>query len=180
MFITQIYGTILGGFLNYAVMISIVSGNAELLTSGNGNSSWSGATVQSYNTNASSWALAKYLYKTGTTYSAVPFGVVVGAGFVVVHRIFAQVFFSVLHSFCFLAYTLVIAVRSQDPQILHLRHQHASTARIFWLHPVQPVADLRDIESVGRWLLHSILLAQLSSSYLQGLLILDHWCLGWC
>jgi hypothetical protein len=91
MFITQIYGTILGGFLNYAVMISIVSDNAELLTSGNGNSSWSGATIQSYNTNASSWALAKYLYKSGQTYSAVPYGVAVGAALVVVHRIFAQV-----------------------------------------------------------------------------------------
>ncbi|KAI4844996.1 peptide transporter [Aureobasidium sp. EXF-8845] len=90
MFITQIYGTILGGFLNYAVMISIVSDNAELLTSGNGNSSWSGATIQSYNTNASSWALAKYLYKSGQTYSAVPYGVAVGAALVVVHRIFAQ------------------------------------------------------------------------------------------
>ncbi|THY39883.1 peptide transporter [Aureobasidium pullulans] len=90
MFVTQIYGTILGGFLNYAVMISIVSGNAELLTNGNGNASWSGATIQSYNTNASSWALAKYLYKTGTTYSAVPIGVAVGAGLVVVHRIFVQ------------------------------------------------------------------------------------------
>lgn len=91
MFITQIYGTILGGFLNYAVMISIVSDNTELLTSGNGNSSWSGATLQSYNTNASSWALSRYLYRTGKTYSAVPLGIAVGAGLVVVHRIFAQV-----------------------------------------------------------------------------------------
>lgn len=91
MFITQIYGTILGGFLNYAVMISIVSDNTELLTSGNGDSSWSGATIQSYNTNASSWALAKYLYQTGKTYSTVPLGIAVGAGLVVVHRIFAQV-----------------------------------------------------------------------------------------
>ena len=90
MFVTQIYGTVLGSFLNYAIMISIVSGNAELLTSGNGDSSWSGATIQSYNTNASSWALAKYLYKTGTTYSAVPLGIVVGAALVVVHRIFTQ------------------------------------------------------------------------------------------
>jgi hypothetical protein len=91
MFITQIYGTILGGFLNYVVMISIVTDNAELLTSGNGNSSWSGATIQSYNTNASSWALAKYLYKSGKTYSAVPYGIAVGAAFVVVHRIVVQV-----------------------------------------------------------------------------------------
>jgi hypothetical protein len=106
MFITQIYGTILGGFLNYAVMISIVSDNAELLTSGNGNSSWSGATIQSYNTNASSWALAKYLYKSGQTYSAVPYGVAVGAALVVVHRIFAQVLPTLSYWSCSLADTL--------------------------------------------------------------------------
>jgi hypothetical protein len=112
MFITQIYGTILGGFLNYAIMISIVSGNAELLTTGNGNSSWSGATVQSYNTNASSWALAKYLYKSGKTYSAVPYGVIVGAGFVVVHRIFAKVLPTLSYPFRFVTYKPVSTVRS--------------------------------------------------------------------
>jgi energy-converting hydrogenase Eha subunit G len=91
MFITQIYGTILGGFINYAVMISIVTSNRELLVDGNGNSSWSGATMQAYNTNASSWALAPYIYKVGTPYGAVPIGIAVGAGVVVVHRIIYQV-----------------------------------------------------------------------------------------
>jgi OPT family oligopeptide transporter len=85
MFITQIYGTVLGAFVNYAVMISIVTGNRDLLIDGNGDASWSGATVQSYNTNAASWALAKYLYKSGTTYSIVPIGLAIGAGCVVVH-----------------------------------------------------------------------------------------------
>ncbi|KOS37894.1 hypothetical protein ACN38_g11306 [Penicillium nordicum] len=87
MFITQIYGTILGGFINYAIMISIVSSNRALLVGGNGNSSWSGATIQSYNTNAASWALAPYIYKIGTPYGAVPLGLAVGAGAVVLHRI---------------------------------------------------------------------------------------------
>ncbi|KAJ5394192.1 uncharacterized protein N7487_011833 [Penicillium crustosum] len=87
MFITQIYGTILGGFINYAIMISIVSSNRELLTDGNGNSSWSGAGIQSYNTNAASWALAPYIYKVGTPYGAVPIGLAVGAAAVVIHRI---------------------------------------------------------------------------------------------
>ncbi|KAL6705559.1 hypothetical protein ACN47E_006676 [Coniothyrium glycines] len=90
MFLTQIYGTVLGGFINYAVMISIVTGNRELLADSNGDSSWSGATVQSYNTNASTWALASYLYKQGQTYSIVPFGLLIGAGIVAAHRIFAQ------------------------------------------------------------------------------------------
>uniref|UniRef100_A0A093UYW4 Oligopeptide transporter 2 n=2 Tax=Talaromyces marneffei PM1 TaxID=1077442 RepID=A0A093UYW4_TALMA len=87
MFITQIYGTVLGAFVNYAVMIAIVTGNRELLVDGNGDASWSGATIQAYNTNAASWALAKYLYKSGTTYSIVPIGLAIGAGCVVVHRV---------------------------------------------------------------------------------------------
>ncbi|KAJ5910934.1 uncharacterized protein N7473_000237 [Penicillium subrubescens] len=66
MFLIQIYGTVLGGFVNHAVMISIVAGNQALLANGNGNSSWSGANVQAYNTNAASWALAPYLYKIGS------------------------------------------------------------------------------------------------------------------
>jgi hypothetical protein len=92
MFLTQMYGTILGAFINYAIMISIVSGNKELLISGNGNSSWSGATMQAYNTNATSWALSSYLYKIGRQYELVPLGLLIGGGAVVVHRIFYQVF----------------------------------------------------------------------------------------
>lgn len=87
MFLTQIYGTILGGFVNYAVMVSIVNSNRALLVEGNGDSSWSGATMQSYNTNAASWALAGYLYKGGETYSLVPVGLGIGAGAVVLHRL---------------------------------------------------------------------------------------------
>ncbi|KAI9172645.1 opt oligopeptide transporter [Paramyrothecium foliicola] len=88
MFLTQIWGTILGGFISYAVMISIVTGNRELLVDSDGNASWSGATIQSYNTNATSWALASYLYKLGGQYELVPIGLAVGAGLVVLHRIF--------------------------------------------------------------------------------------------
>lgn len=91
MFLTQIYGTVLGGFINYAVMTSIVTGNKQLLADSNGDSSWSGASIQSYNTNASTWALASYLYKEGAIYSIVPYGLLIGAAIVAAHRIFAQV-----------------------------------------------------------------------------------------
>lgn len=97
MFLTQVYGTILGGFVNYVVMISIVNENRELLSTGNGNSSWSGATIQAFNTNAASWALAKQLYKSGAKYSVVPLGLVVGAGIVLAHRI--AVYVSAPHFF---------------------------------------------------------------------------------
>ena len=91
MFLTQVYGTLLGGFISYAVMTSIVNSNRELLTDSDGNSSWSGATLQSYNTSATSWALANYLYKTGARYAMVPIGLAVGAGVVVVHRVVVHV-----------------------------------------------------------------------------------------
>lgn len=86
MFLTQVYGTVLGGFINYAVMISVVNGNREVLVDTNGNSSWSGATIQAYNTNATSWALARYLYRIGGLYEMVPIGLAIGAAIVVLHR----------------------------------------------------------------------------------------------
>jgi hypothetical protein len=101
MFLTQIYGTVLGGFINYAVMISIVAGNKKLLADTNGNSSWSGATIQSYNTNATTWALAAYLYKKGAAYSIVPYGLLIGAAVVVVHRIVARVGFLIRYFLVF-------------------------------------------------------------------------------
>lgn len=90
MFLTQIYGTILGGFVSYGVMVSIVTGNRELLTTGNGNNAWSGATIQAYNSNAASWALARYLYKSGSTYELIPLGMVVGSGLVALHWAFTK------------------------------------------------------------------------------------------
>ncbi|GAB7357564.1 hypothetical protein MBLNU459_g0075t2 [Dothideomycetes sp. NU459] len=90
MFLTQVYGTVLGGFVNYGVMISIVKQNAETLTGGDGDAAWSGAVIQGYNTNAASWALAKYLFKSGDKYSMVPVGLAIGAAIVVVHRIFTH------------------------------------------------------------------------------------------
>jgi hypothetical protein len=91
MFTTQIYGTALGSFVNYAVMISIVKNNKEVLTSGNGDASWSGATLQGYNTNAASWAMARYLYTAGNTYAMVPAGLAIGAACVIVHRLVVYV-----------------------------------------------------------------------------------------
>ncbi|EHA49202.1 peptide transporter MTD1 [Pyricularia oryzae 70-15] len=86
MFLTQVYGTILGGFINYGVMSSIVKTNRDLLVNSDGNNSWSGATIQSYNTNAATWALAKYLYAPGGAYSIVPLGLVLGVVLVLIHR----------------------------------------------------------------------------------------------
>lgn len=85
MFATQVYGTILGGFINYVIMVRIIDENAATLISTNGSNSWSGASIQSYNTNATSWALAKYLYTAGREYYMVPVGLAIGAAAVIVH-----------------------------------------------------------------------------------------------
>ncbi|KXT14950.1 hypothetical protein AC579_4388 [Pseudocercospora musae] len=90
MFLTQCWGTIFGGFINYVVMISIVNSKADLLRDSNGNSSWSGAGIQAYNTNATGWALARYLYRAGAEYYMVPVGLAIGSALVIVHRIFAH------------------------------------------------------------------------------------------
>lgn len=47
--------------------------------------------MQSYNTNATSWALANYLYGSGGLYYMVPVGLAIGAGLVIIHRIFVFV-----------------------------------------------------------------------------------------
>lgn len=54
MFLTQFHGTMLGAFINYAIMRSILAENRNLLINCNGNSAWSGPSLQAYNTNAAS------------------------------------------------------------------------------------------------------------------------------
>ncbi|CAI7606700.1 unnamed protein product [Penicillium crustosum] len=86
----QMYGIVLGGFINYAILSSIISANRDLLIEGNGNSSWSGTTMQAFNTKAAYWALAPYLYKLGAKYEMIPIALAVGAAAVVVRRLCYQ------------------------------------------------------------------------------------------
>lgn len=82
----QVFGTILGAFINYAVMISVVRerrdlllGQGELppasvsrrhlssdvLSSTSGNNVWSGAAIQGLRTQAVTWSLASSVYSFG-------------------------------------------------------------------------------------------------------------------
>lgn len=87
MLLTQVWGTVFGAFINYAVMISIVNNHRDILVDSNGSSTWSGQSYQSLNTQATAWALAKYLYVAGKPYVAVPIGLAIGFGLVVIHRV---------------------------------------------------------------------------------------------
>lgn len=77
MFATQIYGTLLGAGLNYAVMITIVTSQREILLNSQGNSVWSGSLIQSLNSQATTWALAKDMYGLNGYY-IVPLGILIG------------------------------------------------------------------------------------------------------
>ncbi|ODN75285.1 hypothetical protein L202_06468 [Cryptococcus amylolentus CBS 6039] len=90
MFTTQVYGTVFGAFINYVVMISVVNSHRELLQDTNGSSVWSGQYFQSQSTQASVWALAKYLYGRSGEYFIVLLGLPIGFAAVILHRVFAR------------------------------------------------------------------------------------------
>lgn len=62
MFIAQVWGTLLGAFVNYAVMASIVSAQRETLLDPVGTAVWAGQAVQTLNSDAVTWSLAGYVY----------------------------------------------------------------------------------------------------------------------
>ena len=181
MFLTQCWGTVFGGFISYVVMVSIVTRNADVLTDGDGNASWSGATMQSYNTNATAWALAAYLYKAGQTYYMIPVGLAIGAAAVVAQRIFAYVRLSLLRRLGAFEHQLTLSlVQAHRSWRRRFCRQLASAHSVLRLHPLQPVADLRHPDLDRRWFLHAVLSAQLQAWILQGVRLHDHGRVRWC
>lgn len=85
MFLTQIYGTIVGLFINYAVSSSIIESHRELLFDTHGNYAWSGAYFQGQNTQATSWALSRDLFSLDSDYFIVPIGLAIGVLAVIAH-----------------------------------------------------------------------------------------------
>lgn len=85
MFCTQVYGTLLGAGLNYAVMTTIVTNQREILLDPKGSNVWSGSLVQSLNSQAVTWALAKQVYSASGQYLLIPLGLIIGLAFPVVH-----------------------------------------------------------------------------------------------
>jgi len=85
MFITQIYGTLLGAGLNYVVMTVVVTNKREILLDPEGNNVWSGSNIQNFNTQAITWALAKQVYSINGRYLIVPLGLLIGLTFPALH-----------------------------------------------------------------------------------------------
>jgi OPT family oligopeptide transporter len=79
-FTMQMIGTIMGAIMNYVMMLSITTNQREILLSIEGTNIWSGAQIQSFNTQAVSWGgLAKQMYSVGTgRYQWVPLAFLIG------------------------------------------------------------------------------------------------------
>ncbi|KAI0737996.1 oligopeptide transporter [Daedaleopsis nitida] len=78
MFLTQIWGTLLGALVNYVVMISVVDAQRDILLDPRGTNVWSGQYVQSLNSAAVTWSLAKQLYGPHGPYICIPLGLLFG------------------------------------------------------------------------------------------------------
>ena len=72
-------------------MVSIVTAQRDLLLDPIGTNVWSGQTVQSLNSNAVTWALAKDLYGPHGEYFIIPMGLFIGAAATFVHWLIYKV-----------------------------------------------------------------------------------------
>ncbi|KAH9002451.1 OPT oligopeptide transporter protein-domain-containing protein [Lactarius hatsudake] len=85
LFVAQVWGTIIGAIVNYVVMVSITGAQRDLLLDPTGNNIWSGKTVQSLNSDAITWSLAKELYGPSGPYFIIPMGIFIGFALTVIH-----------------------------------------------------------------------------------------------
>ncbi|KAJ3061784.1 hypothetical protein HDU98_002331, partial [Podochytrium sp. JEL0797] len=102
LFIGQIMGATIGSIFNYIITISIITNQADILLSANGNSQWSGQNVQAFNTLAVSWGgLAKQIYGPGAPYAMVSYaffiGIVVPLPFFYLHKAFPKLHFDYIN-----------------------------------------------------------------------------------
>ncbi|KAL6909302.1 OPT oligopeptide transporter domain-containing protein [Trichoderma evansii] len=77
-FTAQMVGTIIGAIMDYVMMVSIVDNQTSTLLSIDGTNIWSGQNVQSYNTLAVAWSLAKNMFSVGSQYQWVTLAYLVG------------------------------------------------------------------------------------------------------
>jgi len=78
MFLTQVWGTLIGCFVNYAVMASITTHQREVLLDPQGTNVWSGFVIQSLNSQAVTWSLSSHEFGIHSQYIWIPFGLLFG------------------------------------------------------------------------------------------------------
>ncbi|KAI5476165.1 hypothetical protein MNV49_000383 [Pseudohyphozyma bogoriensis] len=97
----QILGTVVGAILQLVIMYQIIDAHRDILLSVEGTNIWSGANVQSFNTQAITWgAMAKHMYGPSSKYLVIPLGVIIGLAcplpFYFLHRIWPRVGFNLV------------------------------------------------------------------------------------
>ena len=92
MFLTQIYASLLGAALNYAIMTVIVTSKKEELLDSGSTTTWSGLQMANLNTQAVTWALAKELYGYKSPYFIVPMSLLIGLGLPILHYLANKIF----------------------------------------------------------------------------------------
>ncbi|WWC59398.1 uncharacterized protein I303_101953 [Kwoniella dejecticola CBS 10117] len=91
MFLCQTYSSLLGAVLNYVMMDTITTHKRNILLDPTGSQIWSGVQVQSLNSNAVTWSLAKYVYTfKNNGYGIIPLGLLIGACLPVIHWFIAE------------------------------------------------------------------------------------------
>ncbi|TFK26561.1 oligopeptide transporter [Coprinopsis marcescibilis] len=78
-FYSQIWGLLLGGVVNHAVMLCIVENQGETFLSALGTNIWNGQVPQILNSEAVTWSLANDLYNIKAPYFIVPLCLLIGA-----------------------------------------------------------------------------------------------------
>ncbi|KAA1109994.1 hypothetical protein PGT21_005951 [Puccinia graminis f. sp. tritici] len=90
--LAQMIGTIIGIFVNYGVMKTIIHSQREILLTSGGDGVFSGVAITSFQSSAVSWgAFAKRMFLADEKYGAIPLALVVG--------LFLPIPFFVLHRF---------------------------------------------------------------------------------
>lgn len=90
MFLTQLWGTFLGAVVNYVIMVSVVNSQRDTILSPTGTNVWSGQVIQTLNSNAVTWSLAKELYGPGGQYFIVPLSLLIGIAATVIHWLISR------------------------------------------------------------------------------------------
>lgn len=90
MFLTQLWGTVLGSVVNYVIMVSVVNAQRDAILSPTGTNVWSGQVVQSLNSDAVTWSLAKELYGSAGDYFIVPLSLLIGMAATIIHWLISR------------------------------------------------------------------------------------------
>ena len=72
-------------------MVVITGSQRKLLLEPNGNYVWTGQNIQSFNSQAITWSLARHLYGPLGPYSLIPLGIFIGFGTTFVHWVIFKV-----------------------------------------------------------------------------------------